>query len=52
MNDINQTLDASHPEISEREKQLEEKLGSRLLLIWLLGAIVLIELLIIVQVAR
>lgn len=52
MNDIEQTIDAVHSGLSEREKQLQEKLGSRLLLIWLLGLVVLVQLLIIVHLAK
>jgi len=52
MNDIEQTTDALRPALSEREKQLQEKLGSRLLLIWLLGLVVLVQLLVIVHLAK
>lgn len=52
MNDINETFDALRSVTSEREKQLQEKLGSRLLLIWMLAMIALIELLVIVHLAK
>lgn len=52
MNDIEQTTDAMHLDLSEREKQLQEKLGARLLLIWLLGLVALIQLLVIVHLAK
>lgn len=52
MNDIEQTTHAVHLDQSEREKQLQEKLGVRLLLIWLLGLVALIQLLVIVHLAR
>ncbi|MBS0238386.1 MAG: hypothetical protein JSR89_08190 [Proteobacteria bacterium] len=52
MEDIDQTLAASHSPVSKREKELEEKLGARLLLIWLLGMIASVELLVIVHVLR
>ena len=48
MNDINQTIDAA----SDREKQLQEKLGGRLLLIWLLAMVAFVELLVIVHLAK
>lgn len=51
MNGTEQTT-ALPPVLSEREKQLQEKLGSRLLLIWLLGSVVLVQLLVIVHLAR
>ena len=37
--------------LTEREKELSEKLGSRLLLIWLLAFVAVIELLVIFHVA-
>lgn len=52
MNDINQTMDVPRPETSERERQLHEKLGSRLLLIWLLGMVAAVELLMIVHLTK
>ncbi len=52
MDDSDQTLAASHSAISKREKELEEKLGARLLLIWVLGLIASVELLVIVHVLR
>lgn len=52
MDDSDQTLAAPHSAVSKREKELEEKLGARLLLIWLLGMIASVELLVIVHVLR
>lgn len=52
MDDIDSTTEPSRPEISEREAQLMEKLGARLLLIWILGFVASIELLMIVHVLR
>jgi hypothetical protein len=52
MDDINSTTENLRPEISEREEQLVEKLGTRLLLIWILGFVASIELLVIVHILR
>jgi hypothetical protein len=52
MNDIEQSTDPVHLELSGREKQLQEKLGGRLLLIWLLGLVVMVQLLVIVHLAK
>lgn len=52
MDDIHSTTETSRPEISEREAQLVEKLGARLLLIWILGFVASIELLMIVHILR
>jgi len=52
MDDSDQTLAAPYSTVSKREKELEEKLGARLLLIWLLGMIASVELLVIVHVLR
>jgi hypothetical protein len=52
MDDINSTTENLRPEISEREEQLVEKLGARLLLIWILGFVASIELLVIVHILR
>lgn len=52
MNDIKSTNEPLKPEISERESQLIEKLGARLLLIWILGFVASIELLMIVHILR
>jgi hypothetical protein len=38
--------------MSDRERELTEKLGSRLLLVWLVGLIAVVELLVIVHIAR
>ncbi len=51
-NDIEQTIDAGQSAISQREQELQEKLGARLLLIWLLAMIAMVELLVIVHVMR
>lgn len=51
-NDIEQTIDAGQSAISRREQDLQEKLGARLLLIWLLAMIAMVELLVIVHVMR
>ncbi|CAA2142716.1 hypothetical protein [Hyphomicrobium sp. ghe19] len=52
MDDINSTTEPSRPEISKREAQLMEKLGTRLLLIWILGLVASIELLMIAHILR
>jgi hypothetical protein len=52
MDDTEHTLATPHSAVSEREKELQEKLGVRLLLIWLLGMIASVELLVIVHVLR
>jgi uncharacterized membrane protein len=51
-NNIEHAIETSQSAISEREQALQEKLGARLLLIWLLAMIAAIELLVIVHVTR
>ena len=52
MSDIEQSIGTTQLGMSEREKRLEEKLGSRLLLIWLLGAVIAVQLLVILHLAK
>jgi len=52
MDDIDTTTETLRPEISEREKQLIEKLGARLLVIWILGFVASLELLMIFHILK
>ncbi len=52
MNEVEQTATAGQSAIPEREIELQEKLGARLLLIWLLAMVALVELLVIVHLAK
>ncbi|WP_181337125.1 hypothetical protein [Hyphomicrobium methylovorum] len=40
------------PAISEREKELSDKLGARTLLVWLVVLVAFVEMLVIVQLAK
>lgn len=52
MNDTSQNTIASEPPMSEREKLLAERAGSRMLLIWLLVLLIGIESLVIIHLVK
>ena len=52
MNDTSQTTIASETPMSEREKLLAERAGSRMLLIWLLVLVIAIESMVIVHLVK
>jgi hypothetical protein len=49
MNDISQDVGTSGVALSDREKELAERAGSRMVIIWLLVSIIAIEALVIVH---
>jgi hypothetical protein len=52
MNDASQNTITSEPPMTEREQALAERAGSRILVIWLLAAVIAVETLIIVHLVR
>jgi hypothetical protein len=52
MNDISQGANNDKPAMTAREKELAERAGSRMLMIWLLAMIIAIQLMVIVHLAK
>jgi hypothetical protein len=52
MNDASQDTITSEPPMTEREKALAERAGSRILVIWLLVAVIGVETLMLVHLVR
>ena len=52
MNDTSQSLTNDKPEMTAREKELAERAGSRMLLIWLLAMIIAVQTMVIIHLAK
>jgi len=52
MNDTPQSMTTDKPSMTAPEKELAERAGSRMLLIWLLAMIIAIQLMVIIHLAK
>lgn len=52
MNDTPQSVTEDKPSMTAREKELHERAGARMLLIWLLAMIIAVQTMVIVHLAK